>query len=152
MRGRPPLDYSNVDIDRLARTCVKQFAAIAKDSNVEFSLNFCEGDHKIPVDVIAIRRVLMNLLGNAVKFTSAGGGIVVSGHRLGRSYILEVEDTGSGIPEQELDLLFRRYSPDSGCEKMWLGHRVRSVSMPPIGRGTRRRDQLLEHRGRGVNL
>jgi two-component system sensor histidine kinase/response regulator len=108
--GTPSLDYSSVNMALVAGGCVAQLTAIAEDSGVKLSLNFAEGDHTISADLISMRRILMNLVGNAIKFTVSGGSVVVSGHRLGSTYIVEVEDTGSGIPKHELDLLFRRFS------------------------------------------
>jgi len=108
--GAPEMKYTIVDISTLANSCVLQFTPIVQNAGVKLDLNFTQSDHTISADAIAMRRILTNLIGNAIKFTRSGGMVVVSGHRLGECYILEVEDTGTGIPQQELGLLFRRYS------------------------------------------
>jgi signal transduction histidine kinase len=73
-------------------------------------------------DPLHLRRVLDNLLSNALKFTPAGGHIAV---RLGRdngSLILEVADTGIGIPGDKLDRIFERfYQIDGGTNRRFGG-------------------------------
>jgi signal transduction histidine kinase len=56
-----------------------------------------------------ILQVLANLVGNAVKFTPAGGQITLEARRVGREVILSVRDTGPGISEDERDHVFDRY-------------------------------------------
>jgi signal transduction histidine kinase len=56
-----------------------------------------------------IERVVVNLLGNAVKFTPDGGSVRVVLGRLGDEAVLTVRDTGMGIPVQEQDRLFTRF-------------------------------------------
>jgi signal transduction histidine kinase len=60
-----------------------------------------------------LRQVLINLLGNAVKFTEEGGIALRTGTQLGKegsmSLRVEVEDTGPGIAEEEIDHLFKPF-------------------------------------------
>jgi PAS domain S-box-containing protein len=56
-----------------------------------------------------IERVVVNLLGNAVKFTPDGGSVRVVLGRFGDEAVLTVRDTGMGIPVQEQDRLFTRF-------------------------------------------
>ncbi len=63
-----------------------------------------------------LRSAVGNLLENAVKFTPEGGAIRLGLTRDGESWEVWVEDSGIGIPEEELPLLFRRF------------HRGRNVS------------------------
>lgn len=57
-----------------------------------------------------LRRVLVNLLGNAIKFTPAGGSVTVEGRREGAAARICVHDTGEGIPEDQLGRLFRKFA------------------------------------------
>jgi signal transduction histidine kinase len=50
-----------------------------------------------------------NLLSNAIKFTPAGGSVTARVLRDGESGVIEVEDTGIGIPASEQDRLFERF-------------------------------------------
>ncbi len=60
-------------------------------------------------DVGQLDRVVMNLLSNAAKYTSPGGGIRLTATRDGDAAVLSVSDTGIGIPEKDKEALFRRF-------------------------------------------
>lgn len=60
-------------------------------------------------DPLLLRRVLDNLLGNALKYTPAGGRIAVRGRQEGDQVLLEVQDTGIGIPRDALPRLFSKF-------------------------------------------
>ena len=51
--------------------------------------------------------VIRNLIDNAIKFTPENGDITVSVRRSGKSAVVEVADTGAGMPEDVVDRLFR---------------------------------------------
>jgi len=54
-------------------------------------------------------QVLFNLIGNAVKFSSAGGTITLDARPLGAEISVSVSDTGPGIPERDLERIFDRF-------------------------------------------
>jgi signal transduction histidine kinase len=60
-------------------------------------------------DAPQLEQVVLNLVGNAIKFTPAGGRVTVSLETTGQDLLLRVEDTGIGIPAGELDDLFQRF-------------------------------------------
>jgi signal transduction histidine kinase len=61
------------------------------------------------VDRVQIERMLSNLLSNALKFTPAGGRVHVALRSLPESIVIEVEDTGCGIPEDHIPHIFERF-------------------------------------------
>lgn len=61
------------------------------------------------VDPDRMRQVLVNLLGNAVKFTPDGGSVFLSIRQEDSQIILQVEDSGIGIPEEELPFVFDKF-------------------------------------------
>jgi two-component system phosphate regulon sensor histidine kinase PhoR len=63
----------------------------------------------IPAEEGRIEQVLTNLLHNAIKFTPAGGKIIVSAESEGESVLVSVEDTGIGIPAEDLPHVFERF-------------------------------------------
>lgn len=74
-----------------------------------------------PVPMVGDRdmmeRVVVNLVGNAVKFTPDGGRVAIVLRRDGDEAVLEVSDTGIGIPLEEQDRLFTRFFRSSAAQK-----------------------------------
>jgi len=61
------------------------------------------------IDIAHMKRVLVNLLDNAIKYTSPGGNIKLISFVLEKMAIIEVSDTGVGIPPAELPHVFDRF-------------------------------------------
>jgi PAS domain S-box-containing protein len=62
------------------------------------------------LDVAQIQRVLMNLIGNAIKFTPRGGHITIAAERVVHEIQISVADSGPGIPEEFLPNIFDEFS------------------------------------------
>lgn len=76
----------------------------------------------VECDSVEIERCIINLISNAVKFTEAGGNITVKIYELEKGVKIIISDTGSGIDEKYLDIIFDRFSQISESkEKMKLG-------------------------------
>jgi signal transduction histidine kinase len=76
-------------------------------------------------DSTRLRQMLMNLLGNAIKFTPAGGKIELSARRAGEDVRIEVRDSGPGIPPEEQQRIFEAFhrlrQSDKAAEGTGLG-------------------------------
>jgi signal transduction histidine kinase len=68
----------------------------------------------ITTDRSKLNQIVLNLLANAIKFTPDGGTIVLRARRFGEAIEIEVEDTGIGIPEEELDRIFDEFHQVDG--------------------------------------
>lgn len=73
------------------------------------------GGNRIVSDRGKLRQILLNLAGNAVKFTAAGR-VTLSCTALGDLIVFSVEDTGIGIPAEELDAVFDEYRQIDGVD------------------------------------
>jgi signal transduction histidine kinase len=71
----------------------------------------------VRADIDKAQQILLNLLGNAIKFTPAGGTIAVSGSRTADYINLEVRDTGIGIPVDQLESIFQPFVQVDGGAK-----------------------------------
>jgi signal transduction histidine kinase len=78
----------------------------------------------VPADQRWLRQVVTNLLTNALKFTPAGGTVTVRTRAAGTGAVLEVSDTGIGIPADELPRVFDRF---------WRGRGTAQTSGSGIG-------------------
>jgi two-component system sensor histidine kinase BaeS len=105
-------------------------AATAADSlarrfeTAEVTLNRELAQAPVLADERWMHQVVTNLLGNALKFTPAGGTVTIRTRQDGPSVVLEVEDTGVGIPADELPRIFDRF---------WRGQAAAQTSGSGIG-------------------
>jgi signal transduction histidine kinase len=71
-------------------------------------------------DAAQLERVVLNLVGNAIKFTPGGGRVTVSLETTGDDLVLRVEDTGIGIPPAEVHDLFQRFFRASNAKSQQI--------------------------------
>jgi signal transduction histidine kinase/CheY-like chemotaxis protein len=105
--------------DQCGRDTVDLFAAAAAAKSLTLSFEAERLPAYVTADFDRIRQVLMNLVGNAVKFTTAGG-VRVSGRYDARTGALSyrVADTGPGLDAADRDKLFKRFSQvDAGVNR-----------------------------------
>jgi len=106
--GAMRLEREPVELESLVREVVALYELVAEESRIEVGVAAEEG-LAVPVDRGRMRRVLANLLDNAIKYSEPGGSISL---RIGgddRSVRIEVADTGLGIPERDLGRIFERF-------------------------------------------
>lgn len=102
------LDSESFDLHALLQDIVADVAVLAIDKNIEMSL---QPERVQPVHSVLMlhRLVAINLLSNAIKYTPDGGVIVIHlSETAGRS-VYVVEDSGPGVPEDQLDKLTDRF-------------------------------------------
>lgn len=124
--GHKSLTFSSVNLVELAETVVQELTPIAQEQGITCQVapldnlpNGKKGDFVIEGDYLELRRVLTNLVGNAIKFTDEGAvtvylslhshppdGIPVSSPQVDQWSCITVEDTGVGISEAEQKEIF----------------------------------------------
>lgn len=107
--GAFTVDLDRLDIGALAAEVCEQFRPQATDGGRSLA---CDVESDLPrvwADRDRMSQVLGNLIGNALKFTPAGGSVRVRVRRHGEGVSCEVADTGVGIPSDELPHLFERF-------------------------------------------
>ena len=60
-------------------------------------------------DVLRLKQIVLNLMTNAVKFTGAGGSVVVRARRRGADFEITVTDSGIGVPEADRQRIFESF-------------------------------------------
>ncbi|HTS51921.1 MAG TPA: ATP-binding protein [Burkholderiales bacterium] len=103
-----------VDLDRVAREVVADFEPMAQRDNLTLTLD-SQGPLRIRGNGDSLRVMLGNLVDNAIRYTDRGS-VTVRVHREGGEAILEVEDTGTGIPADERGRVFDRFYRVPGQE------------------------------------
>jgi signal transduction histidine kinase/response regulator of citrate/malate metabolism len=98
-----------IDLDALVRACLAEFRAAAERADLVLIPEIAPGLPQVSGDPLALRRVLDNLVGNALKFTPAGGRVTVQVYCSGETARLQVADTGIGIPDEHLGRIFERF-------------------------------------------
>lgn len=118
--GKVIIAHIPLDICTLADNCASIIGGQLLSRQVEFKREFGEFEHPFLLgDELHLRQVLINILGNAVKFTPDGGTITfrvqefpVSDTRV--SYRFEVEDNGVGMSEAFQEKIFEAFSQEDG--------------------------------------
>jgi PAS domain S-box-containing protein len=105
--GHMTLEVTEVSLDALVRETVDEIEGQARDSAVMLRAELPARVVPFETDVARMKQVLINLIGNALKFTEAGEVVVrLETDDAGHPTRLEVRDTGIGIPPDRLDAIF----------------------------------------------
>ncbi len=111
--GRLELKREPTDLRALLEHNVKLNSVLADRKEMTVVLRVEDPLPELDVDPGKIDQVLNNLVGNAVKYSHEGSRIEVRAARDGDAVLVEVEDEGQGIPEDELGKLFKPFSTTS---------------------------------------
>lgn len=104
-----PLALRPVDLRGLIQDLVPRLRQQANERQVTLEVSLPTDTPPVTGDSDRLRQVFLNLLDNAVKFNKPGGRVTVSARREPPLLSLSVEDTGIGIPEQDLQRIFERF-------------------------------------------
>lgn len=106
--GRFPLSEEAVDLAGLAAACVDEQQGRAFSRRISLSLAFCEPGH-VRADAKAVRRILTNLLANALSYTAEGGSVRADVHFEEGAGVLTLSDSGAGFTAGEALLAGRPF-------------------------------------------
>ncbi|MFA6003203.1 MAG: hybrid sensor histidine kinase/response regulator [Elusimicrobiota bacterium] len=107
---------------RLAGESVENHRLDAQRRGVALSIEAAAAGLTVDADYGKAHQILSNLIGNALKFTPAGGSVRISADRYGDHARFCVRDTGKGIPAADLDMIFDRfYQAEAEHRKQGLG-------------------------------
>ena len=123
--GALPLDLADVSIPELTAEAVRSASAGAAKQGVTIVIRTGDGP-SVRGDARRLTQVLDNLLANAVKFSHRNGVVRVTASCEGRTWRIDVADSGIGIPPTEADQLFNRFVRASNA---------RTAGLPGIGLG-----------------
>lgn len=105
--GKVELSIQEVDVNGLVNEVVEQLIPLAQPKHLEVIVKLSESAPILLADRRALSQVLINLINNAIKFTSRGSVTVVTSRNAESDDVrIDVIDTGPGVPEEQLQKLF----------------------------------------------
>jgi len=106
--GQYPLQPADFYLEELISECLHSARTLALAKKISF--NF-DGASELPIhaDESLLRRMILNLLDNAIKYTPEGGRVTVACCRKDGEYALSITDTGTGIPPELQPRIFERF-------------------------------------------
>lgn len=107
-RGRMRLHMQPVEITQSAAAAVATVSALIQEQRHTLHVQHLDEKLWVQGDANRIKQVLVNLLNNAAKFTNPGGTIYLITRRRRGSVEVEIRDTGQGISEDKLAIIFDR--------------------------------------------
>ena len=106
--GKTVMKQEPHDLNKIIEVVADTMAVLLKEKQIEFSVNVEQGLNVL-VDVEQIKRVFINLVNNALKYTPAKGKITVNAKKLDKEIQVDIIDTGCGMPEDSLGKLFQEF-------------------------------------------
>ncbi len=106
--GQYPLELRDFYLDELIADCVHSARTLALAKKITLTVA-PTAESPIHADETLVRRMILNLLDNAIKYTPEGGQVTISCSRSGDQYALQVTDTGGGIPAELQPRIFERF-------------------------------------------
>ncbi|WP_290577912.1 hybrid sensor histidine kinase/response regulator [Ketobacter sp.] len=127
--GKLSIEHIDFDLDRLCQECAAVFSSIAEDKGLELICSLQPGTPSfIKSDPTRLRQIILNLLGNAFKFTNCGRITLrvseqpANGPQGQHCLLFSISDTGIGIGQEHRDKLFQAFSQvDSSITREYGG-------------------------------
>jgi signal transduction histidine kinase len=119
--GRLQLHRETLDIEILVGDVITSFATLLESHGVVTTVEIQTDLPEIEVDHHRLRQVLANLISNAAAQMPEGGSLRVQAREEGTWLVIEVSDTGPGIPEDRLERVFERFVKSGDSSGTGLG-------------------------------
>ncbi len=117
-------DVCNINIE--INKYVKSLAPLAEKNNINIDINVNAKNIYVSMPEVKVARILTNIIENAIKYNKEKGKIFINVQEESDTVVVDIKDTGMGIPEDELDKIFNKYyrsknSRELGIEGSGLG-------------------------------
>ncbi|NLA13557.1 MAG: HAMP domain-containing histidine kinase [Tissierellia bacterium] len=102
------LKLSTVDLSEILNDIVDSYEPMFSDKNISVNKNI-QNDVNMMGDIDYLKRIFINILSNAFKYTNENGTVSVSLEQIKNQIRITVKDTGIGIPKEDLKHIFERF-------------------------------------------
>ncbi len=103
------LNKSNFDLNKLIENTTKELKYLFAEKNIALKLNLSSEKIEINADIIELKRALVNLISNAIKFNKNNGSVKITTEISGNIATVIVADTGIGMSKDKMAHIFDRY-------------------------------------------
>lgn len=107
--GHIQLNIEKINVDEFAEKIIRKFKGTAHDNNIQLTTTKHIQQETFALDSDRMEQVLTNLIDNAIKHTSDGGEVNVNVERTADALKVSINDSGSGIPEEDIPFVFDRF-------------------------------------------
>jgi len=107
--GRVTMKAEQKDLKKIAEEVGELLSVQLKDRQIELIIDMPGDATAAAVDASQIKRVFINIIGNALKFTPPKGKITISSYKTGKNIQVDINDTGCGIPEEAREAIFEEF-------------------------------------------
>jgi len=119
--GQLQLAYEDVDVRQVIEKVVQTTRPLAENKGIGLDFRIIDGDTGIKADYRRLEQILLNLAGNAIKFTEKGSVNIIC-ESDGPNLNVRVVDTGIGIREEDMETIFKTFRQiDSGISRKQEG-------------------------------
>lgn len=121
--GDAPPDIRDSDVPQVLNSCMPLVAQQAREAGVALKLDIAPDFPAVRTDPLRLKQVVLNLVGNAIKFTRRGGTVTVKAwtEREDGAFILVISDTGIGMKPEEIAAAMADDAPGAPPRRKNLG-------------------------------
>ncbi len=101
--------YQEAELEQVVGKTAAILTPLAEAKGISLSLELDPGLPKVIIKEDLLGQIVLNLMDNAIKYTLSGGRVLVKARREQEQVVVEVSDTGIGIPEESLPRIFERF-------------------------------------------
>jgi signal transduction histidine kinase len=125
-QGKIHLDLDREDLGKLAERCCNLYTHAAGNKSIVMHYGISSGECWVDIDPVMLAQAIENLISNAIKYSPIGGEVCITVKKQDDKCLFSVRDFGKGIPKEEQNRLFEKFSklstrPTNGEHSSGLG-------------------------------